>query len=98
MADRFFTVVLRNPTEEEVYELVYHPKISSSSWSHAMDERDDYRYQLQKLLNEPQEQISEEENERRFKECMEWVNNLQPGDITKLMGEEFMEEFRRVSQ
>jgi hypothetical protein len=52
MTDRFFTVVLRNPTEEEVYELVYHPKISSSSWSHAMDERDDYRHQLQKLLNE----------------------------------------------
>jgi hypothetical protein len=52
MTDRFFTVVLRNPTQEEVRDLVYHPKISASSWSHAMDERDDYRIRLQKLLNE----------------------------------------------
>jgi hypothetical protein len=45
-----------------------------------------------------QEQISEEENERRFREYMKMLTNSQPGDITKLMGEEFMEEFRRVSQ
>ena len=45
-----------------------------------------------------QEQISEEENERRFKECMKWINNLKPGEIRKIMGREFMEEFRRVSQ
>jgi hypothetical protein len=51
---------------------------------------------LKVFLN--QEQISEEENDRRFKECMEAINNLKPGDITELMGEAFMEEFRRVSQ
>ena len=45
-----------------------------------------------------QEQISEEENERRFKECMRWINNLKPGEIREIMGREFMEEFRRVSQ
>jgi hypothetical protein len=45
-----------------------------------------------------QEQISEEENERRFKECMELISNLKPGEIKELMGPEFMEEFRRVSQ
>ena len=45
-----------------------------------------------------QEQISEEENERRFKECMKWINNLEPGEIREIMGREFMEEFRRVSQ
>ena len=45
-----------------------------------------------------QEQISEEENEVRFKECLKAINNLKPGDITELMGEAFMEEFRRVSQ
>ncbi len=45
-----------------------------------------------------QEQVSEEENERRFKQCMDMINNLQPGDIEALMGPEFMEEFRRVSQ
>jgi hypothetical protein len=42
-------------------------------------------------------QITEEENERRFKECMKLINNLQPGDIEKLMGKEFMEEFKRVA-
>jgi hypothetical protein len=45
-----------------------------------------------------QEQISEEENEVRFKECLRAINNLKPGDITELMGEAFMEEFRRVSK
>jgi hypothetical protein len=45
-----------------------------------------------------QEQISEEENEVRLKECLKAINNLKPGDITELMGEAFMEEFRRVSQ
>ena len=45
-----------------------------------------------------QEQISEEENEVRFKDCLRAINNLKPGDITELMGEAFMEEFRRASQ
>ena len=45
-----------------------------------------------------QEQILEEENERRFKKYVEMLNNLKPGDIEKMMGPEFMEEFRRVSQ
>ena len=45
----------------------------------------------------PEEQITEEENKRRFKECMKLINNLQPGDIEKLMGEKFMEEFKRVA-
>ena len=45
-----------------------------------------------------QRQISEEENERRFKECMKWLNNRKPGEIKENMGREFMEEFRRVSQ
>ena len=42
-------------------------------------------------------QITEEENERRFKECMKLINNLQPGELEKLMGEKFMEEFKRVA-
>ena len=45
-----------------------------------------------------QEQISEEENERRLRECLGWLDNLKPGELTELMGEDFMEEFRRVSQ
>ena len=45
-----------------------------------------------------QEQISDEENERRFREYMQMLNNLKPGDIEEMMGSEFMKEFRRVSQ
>jgi hypothetical protein len=45
-----------------------------------------------------EEEVSEEENEVRFKECLKVINNLKPGEITELMGEVFMEEFRRVSQ
>jgi len=47
---------------------------------------------------EPREQISEEENDERFRECMNIIKNLKPGELTELMGEDFMEEFRRVSQ
>jgi hypothetical protein len=28
---------------------------------------------------------------------MKWINNLQPGELSKLMGKEFMEEFKRIS-
>jgi hypothetical protein len=42
--------------------------------------------------------FDEEENDRRFKKCMEVINNLKPGEIEALMGPKFMEEFRRVSQ
>lgn len=52
MADRFLTIVVRNPTAEEVHELASHPKLSATSWSHAMDERDELKWRLQALLNE----------------------------------------------
>jgi len=45
-----------------------------------------------------EEELSEEENEVRFKECLKAINNLKSGEITELMGEAFMEEFRRISQ
>lgn len=45
-----------------------------------------------------QEQVSEEENECRFVRCMDIINNLTNDEITELMGEEWLEEFRRVSQ
>jgi hypothetical protein len=45
-----------------------------------------------------EEELSEEENDVRFKECLRAINNLKSGEITELMGEAFMEEFRRVSQ
>ncbi len=60
----------------------------------------DERLWLKKRLIEEdgKQEISDEENLRRFKELMKWINNLQPGDLTKLMGKEFMAEFRRISQ
>jgi hypothetical protein len=45
-----------------------------------------------------EDEVNEEENDRRFKECMETIDNLKPGELTELMGTDFMEEFRRVSQ
>ena len=59
----------------------------------------DERLWLKKRLDEEdqKEQISEEENLRRFEEVMKWINNLQPGELTKLMGKEFIEEFKRIS-
>lgn len=40
----------------------------------------------------------ENENDMRFKKCMEIINELEPGDLTELMGENFMKEFKRASQ
>jgi hypothetical protein len=52
MGDRFLTIILRNPTTSEAEELLFHPKLSASSWSHIMDERDELKWRLQKLLDE----------------------------------------------
>jgi hypothetical protein len=52
MIDRFLTIVVRNPTEEEAAQLIYHPKLSAASWGHTMDERDELKWRLQKLLDE----------------------------------------------
>jgi hypothetical protein len=51
MTDTFLTIILRNPTKDEVFSLTSHPKLSASSWSHAMEERDEIKWRLQKLLN-----------------------------------------------
>jgi len=51
-----------------------------------------------KVFMMEEDQISEEENERRFREYMKFLNAMKPGDIGKMMGSEFLEEFRRVSQ
>jgi len=42
--------------------------------------------------------ISEQENERRFKECLRIIQNTTHEDLVELMGEDFLEEFRRASQ
>jgi len=51
-----------------------------------------------KVFMMEEDQISEEENERRFRKCMEFIDSMKPGDIEKMMGPGFLEEFRRVSQ
>lgn len=68
----------------------------------------DERLWLKKRLNEEDQkkQITwqgeplntKDENDMRFKECMETINNLKSGELKQLVGEEFMEEFKRVSQ
>ncbi len=57
MPDTFLTIIIRNPTKDETEELLYHPKLSASSWSHAMDERDEMKWRLQRLLDEREEGV-----------------------------------------
>ena len=52
MSDTYLTVVVKNPTSAEARELTYHEKMSAVSWSHALDERDELKLRLHKLLNE----------------------------------------------
>ena len=42
--------------------------------------------------------ITEEENERRFKECLRLIENVTREQLVELMGEEWLEEYRRVAQ
>ncbi len=51
-----------------------------------------------KVFMNEQDQISEEENERRLRENMKFLDALKPGDLEKMMGTKFMEEFRRAAQ
>jgi hypothetical protein len=67
----------------------------------------DERLWLKKRFNEEdqKEQITwqgdpldtSDENDMRFKECMETINNLKPGELEQLMGKEFMEKYKRIS-
>jgi hypothetical protein len=41
--------------------------------------------------------ITEEENEKRFKECLERIQNLTHEEFVEIMGENFLEEFKRVA-
>jgi hypothetical protein len=44
------------------------------------------------------DEITSEENERRFRECLRLINNVTHEQLVELMGKDFLEEFRRVSQ
>jgi hypothetical protein len=42
--------------------------------------------------------LTEEENERLFREALQLISNLTHKQLVEMMGEEFLEEFKRVSQ
>jgi hypothetical protein len=44
------------------------------------------------------DEITPEENERRFRESLRLINNVTREQLVELLGEDFLEEFRRVSQ
>ena len=46
----------------------------------------------------PDDDLTEEENERRFRECLRIIKSITREQLVELMGEDFLEEFRRVSQ
>lgn len=41
------------------------------------------------------EEITPEENERRFRACLDWIHNLTREKLVELMGEEWLENYRR---
>jgi hypothetical protein len=49
---------------------------------------------LKQNTHQPEE-IASEENERRLKACLEQIRNLTHSDLVKLMGEEWIEDYRR---
>jgi hypothetical protein len=44
------------------------------------------------------DEITPEENERRFRECLRLINSITHEQLVELMGEEFLEEYRRIAQ
>jgi hypothetical protein len=40
---------------------------------------------------------AKDENDRRFKKCLEIIRNVTREELVQLMGEDFLEEFKRVS-
>jgi hypothetical protein len=41
------------------------------------------------------EEITPEENERRFKACLEQIRKLTHEELVELMGEEWLEDYRQ---
>ena len=42
--------------------------------------------------------ITPEDNDRRFKECLQLIRNVTHAQLVVVMGEDFLERFRRASQ
>lgn len=53
---------------------------------------------IEELEADPLPEVTEEENERHFKEAMHWIRNITHDELVELMGEEFLKEFCRVAQ
>ncbi len=43
-------------------------------------------------------ELTEEENERRFREGLRIIQNITREQLVELMGEDFLKEYRRVAQ
>ncbi len=41
------------------------------------------------------EDITPEENERRFRACIDWIHSLTCEKLVELMGEEWLKNYRR---
>jgi nicotinamide riboside kinase len=46
----------------------------------------------------PNPTITPEENDRRFRECLQLIRNVTHDQLVAVMGEDFLERFRRASQ
>jgi hypothetical protein len=46
----------------------------------------------------PDTDLTEEENERRFMECLRIIKSITREQLVELMGEDFLEEYRRIAQ
>ena len=46
----------------------------------------------------PDDTITPEENDRRFRECLQLIRNVTHEQLVAVMGEDFLEEFRRATQ
>ena len=44
------------------------------------------------------DKITPEENEQRFRESLRLINNVTHEQLVELMGEDFLEEYRRVAR
>lgn len=44
------------------------------------------------------DEITPEANDRRFRECLQLIRNVTHEQLVAVMGEDFLEKFRQVSQ
>jgi hypothetical protein len=59
---------------------------------------DEKIYLKRLLLKEKKEKVSEDENEHRFKTCLEEIRKLTHADLVNLMGKEWFEDYCRQFQ